>query len=69
MSQERVGAALAGGLIKAVNDIVTDEKITYDEYNALKTRLISVGETGEWPLLLDVWVTHFADPAMTIVMF
>lgn len=56
-SQERV-SALAGRLVKAVNDIVTDEKVTYDEYNAFKAWLISVGETGEWPLFLDVWVEH-----------
>ncbi len=56
-SQERV-SALAGRLIKAVNDIVTDELVSYDEYNALKAWLISVGETGEWPLFLDVWVEH-----------
>lgn len=56
-SQARV-SALAGRLIKAVNDIVTDELVSYDEYNALKAWLISVGETGEWPLFLDVWVEH-----------
>ncbi|WP_427005648.1 catechol 1,2-dioxygenase [Pseudarthrobacter sp. H2] len=56
-SQERVNA-LASRLVKAVNDIVTDEKVTYDEYNAFKAWLVSVGETGEWPLFLDVWVEH-----------
>ena len=56
-SQERV-SALAGRIIKAVNDTVLDEKVTYDEYNALKAWLIQVGEDGEWPLFLDVWVEH-----------
>ena len=56
-SQERV-ALLAGRLIKAANDIVLEERVTYEEYNALKAWLIQVGEDGEWPLFLDVWVEH-----------
>jgi catechol 1,2-dioxygenase len=56
-SKERV-SALAGRIIKAINDTVIDEKVTYDEYNALKAWLIQVGEDGEWPLFLDVWVEH-----------
>src|SRR4029453_17481466 len=56
-SQERV-ARLAGRVIKAVNDTVLEEEVTYDEYNALKAWLIKVGEDGEWPLFLDVWVEH-----------
>ena len=48
-SQERV-SALAGRIIKAINDTVVEEKVTYDEYNALKSWLIKVGEDGEWPL-------------------
>lgn len=56
-SQERV-SLLASRLIKAINDTVIDEKVTYDEYNALKAWLIQVGEDGEWPLFLDVWVEH-----------
>ncbi|WP_460991881.1 dioxygenase, partial [Sinomonas soli] len=46
--QKRV-SRLAGRLIKAVNDTVLEEKVTYDEYNALKAWLIKVGEDGEWP--------------------
>ncbi|MCG2624791.1 catechol 1,2-dioxygenase [Arthrobacter sp. I2-34] len=56
-SQERVNQ-LASRLVKAVNDTVLGEKVTYDEYNALKAWLIKVGEDGEWPLFLDVWVEH-----------
>jgi catechol 1,2-dioxygenase len=56
-SQERV-AHLAGRVIKAINDTVLEEKVTYEEYNALKAWLIKVGEDGEWPLFLDVWVEH-----------
>lgn len=56
-SQERV-AHLAGLAIKALNDIILEEDVTYDEYNALKSWLIRVGDDGEWPLFLDVWLEH-----------
>lgn len=56
-SQERV-SKLAGRVIKAINDIVLEEHVSYDEYNALKAWLIKVGEDGEWPLFLDVWIEH-----------
>ena len=49
---------LASLAIKSLNDIVREEKVTYAEYNALKAWLINVGETGEWPLFLDVWLEH-----------
>jgi catechol 1,2-dioxygenase len=51
-------ARLAGRAIAALNEIILDEKVTYTEYNALKSWLIMVGETGEWPLFLDVWLEH-----------
>lgn len=56
-SQERV-SKIAGRVIKAINDTVLEEEVSYDEYNALKAWLINVGEDGEWPLFLDVWVEH-----------
>ena len=56
-SQERV-SKIAGRVIKAINDTVLEEDVSYDEYNALKAWLIKVGEDGEWPLFLDVWVEH-----------
>jgi len=34
---------------------------SYDEYNALKAWLIGVGEDGEWPLFLDVFVEHVVE--------
>ena len=51
-------STLAGRAIRALNDIVLEEKVTYAEYNALKAWLIRVGEDGEWPLFLDVWLEH-----------
>ena len=57
VSTERVNL-LASRAIKALVDTVKDEGVTYDEYNALKSWLIKVGEDGEWPLFLDVWIEH-----------
>lgn len=57
-SKQRV-ATLASRVINSINETVRQEKVTYDEYNALKAWLIRVGEDGEWPpLFLDVWVEH-----------
>ncbi|MDL9935301.1 catechol 1,2-dioxygenase [Gordonia sp. ABSL1-1] len=49
---------LASKVVKTINDMIVEEKVTYEEYNALKTWLIKVGEDGEWPLFLDVWLEH-----------
>ncbi|MBB6406351.1 catechol 1,2-dioxygenase [Arthrobacter sp. AZCC_0090] len=57
VSTERVNV-LASRVIKALVDTVMEEEVTYDEYNALKSWLIKVGEDGEWPLFLDVWIEH-----------
>lgn len=52
---ERV-SAMARELLHSVHDIVQRHELTYEEYDALKNWLIKVGEDGEWPLFLDVWV-------------
>ena len=39
--------------------------MTYDEFNALKAWLIKVGEDGEWPLFLDVWLEHSVEEVAT----
>ncbi len=49
---------LASKVIKGLNDIVIEDKVSYEEYNALKAWLIKVGTDGEWPLFLDVWLEH-----------
>jgi catechol 1,2-dioxygenase len=48
-------------VLSAVHDTIREHKVTYDEYNALKAWLINVGQTGEWPLFLDVWVEHVVE--------
>ena len=61
---ERV-SLLASKAIKALNDIVLEERVSYDEFNALKAWLIKVGDDGEWPLFLDVWVEHSVEEVAT----
>ena len=62
--QERV-ATLANEVIGAVHETIRKHKVTYDEFNALKAWLINVGEDGEWPLFLDVWVEHVVEEVAT----
>jgi len=59
-SPERV-SALVMSVLEAVYDTIRTHKVTYDEYNALKAWMIKVGEDGEWPLFLDVWVEHVVE--------
>ncbi|HVV14527.1 catechol 1,2-dioxygenase [Amycolatopsis sp.] len=56
---------LAREVLSAVHETIRRHKVTYDEYNALKSWLISVGEDGEWPLFLDVWVEHVVEDVAT----
>ena len=62
--KERVDL-LARVVLDAVHDTIREHKVTYDEYNALKAWLIQVGEDGEWPLFLDVWVEHVVEDVAT----
>ena len=61
---ERVNT-LAREVLGAVHDTIRKNKVTYDEYNALKAWLIQVGADGEWPLFLDVWVEHVVEEVAT----
>ncbi len=61
---ERV-SMLADEVLSAVHDTIRKHKVTYDEYNALKAWLINVGQDGEWPLFLDVWVEHVVEDVAT----
>ncbi|MFC4004004.1 catechol 1,2-dioxygenase [Prauserella oleivorans] len=62
--KERVDL-LAREVLSAVHETIRKHKVTYDEYNALKAWLIQVGEDGEWPLFLDVWVEHVVEEVAT----
>ncbi|MDT0185987.1 catechol 1,2-dioxygenase [Microbacterium sp. ARD31] len=61
---ERVDT-LAREVLEAVHATVRKHKVTYDEFNALKAWLINVGEDGEWPLFLDVWLEHVVEEVAT----
>ncbi|MER7049141.1 catechol 1,2-dioxygenase [Streptomyces jumonjinensis] len=53
--------ALVSETLAAVHDVIRRHKVTYAEYDALKSWLIQVGLDGEWPLFLDVWVEHVVE--------
>lgn len=56
---------LARSVLDAVHATVREHKVTYDEFNALKAWMINVGEDGEWPLFLDVWLEHVVEDVNT----
>lgn len=51
-------SAIVSALLGGVHDVVREHGVTYAEFAAAKQWLIEVGEGGEWPLLLDVFVEH-----------
>ena len=62
--KERVDQ-LAREMLAAVHDTIRKHRVSYNEYNALKAWLIQVGQDGEWPLFLDVWVEHVVEEVAT----
>lgn len=62
--KERV-SQVATEVLTAVHDVIRRHKVTYDEYQAVKGWLIQVGEDGEWPLFMDVWVEHVVEEVAT----
>jgi catechol 1,2-dioxygenase len=60
VSPERV-SAVARAILAGVHQAVRDQQVTYPEYQAAKAWLIEVGEGGEWPLFLDVFVEHVVE--------
>ncbi len=47
---------LVSSLLEAIRGVIVEHDVTYDEYATAKQWLIDVGEAGEWPLFLDVFV-------------
>ena len=47
---------LIGDLLARLREAIVERDVTYDEYQTAKQWLIDVGEAGEWPLFLDVFV-------------
>ena len=60
VDQARV-SAIAGDAITALHEVIRKHRVNYAEYDALKAWLIRVGEDGEWPLFLDVWIEHVVE--------
>lgn len=56
-STERVDT-VARAVLGAVHQVIRDHEVTYPEFQAVKTWLMDLGEGGEWPLFLDVFVEH-----------
>jgi catechol 1,2-dioxygenase len=47
---------LVSSLLDAIRGVIVEHDVTYKEYATAKQWLIDVGEAGEWPLFLDVFV-------------
>lgn len=60
---ERV-AAIAKDALAALNQVILDHSVTYPEYRVLKQWLIDLGEGGEWPLFLDVFIEHSVEEVL-----
>ncbi|GAA1248436.1 catechol 1,2-dioxygenase [Prauserella halophila] len=60
VSQERVSEVVTD-LLAGIHSTIRSKKVTYDEFQAAKQYLIDVGEGGEWPLFLDVFVEHVVE--------
>src|SRR5437763_3021566 len=60
VSAERVDAVVRA-VLEGVHAAIRREQVTYPEFQAAKNWLIEVGEGGEWPLFLDVFVEHVVE--------
>ncbi|WP_447643644.1 catechol 1,2-dioxygenase [Nocardioides zeae] len=60
VSKERV-SEVATAALTALHEVIRDKQVSYEEYDALKAWMIAVGQDGEWPLFLDVWVEHVVE--------
>src|SRR3954454_13225891 len=47
---------IVGDILKRIHEAIVENDVTYAEFQAAKQWLIDVGEAGEWPLFLDVFV-------------
>jgi catechol 1,2-dioxygenase len=47
---------IARDILKRIHEAIVEHDVTYPEFQAAKQWLIDVGEAGEWPLFLDVFV-------------
>jgi catechol 1,2-dioxygenase len=59
-SPERVSAVVSA-ILAGVHRAIREQNVTYPEFQAAKEWMIEVGEGGEWPLFLDVFVEHVVE--------
>lgn len=59
-SPERVSAVVTA-VLQGVHDAIRFHGVTYPEFQAAKAWLMEVGEVGEWPLFMDVFVEHVVE--------
>lgn len=52
---------VARAVLLGVHQAIRDHDVTYPEFQAAKQWLMDVGEGGEWPLFLDVFVEHVVE--------
>jgi catechol 1,2-dioxygenase len=52
---------LVSEVLGAVRRVIAEQDVSYDEFQAAKQWLIDVGEAGEWPLFLDVFIETFVE--------
>ena len=57
VAPERVDAVVSA-VLGGVHAALREHKVSYPEFQAAKSWLMEVGETGEWPLFMDVFVEH-----------
>lgn len=50
------GNHVVGDMLNRIRQAIVENDVAYDEYQAAKQWLIDIGEAGEWPLLLDVFI-------------
>lgn len=55
MSTERTDTVVRD-LLRRLHQAISEHDVSYAEYEAAKQWLIDLGEAGEWPLFLDVFV-------------
>jgi len=60
VSTDRV-AAVVTAVLTGLHTAISEQEVTYPEFQAAKAWLIEVGETGEWPLALDVFLEHVVE--------
>ncbi|WP_410597300.1 catechol 1,2-dioxygenase [Amycolatopsis sp. lyj-23] len=52
---------VARAVLAGVHQAIREHDVTYPEFQAAKQWLMDVGEGGEWPLFLDVFVEHVVE--------